>query len=129
MHQRTPPHSEAEEFIRGAIDSVPHLEALLLVWTTRPRCWSAAEMGEKLYIEAGRAHDILSGLHRRGLLARNEQERRCFCYAEQSGEQDQLMAKLEHAYKTDLIRITRIIHSKAAPAVLDFAQAFRLKKE
>lgn len=119
----------AEEFIQAVIDSVPHLETLLLLWTTRPRTWSAPDVAGKVYIETPRARDILDSLTRRGLLAGDERQTDCFHYASVSGEQDQLMHAVEQLYKTELIRITRMIHSKAAPALRDFAQAFRLKKE
>lgn len=122
----------AEEFIRGVIDSIPHLEGLLLVWTMRPRSWSAGEIAEKLYIDEGRARDVVGGLVRRGLLVPDEAAETAgerFRYAVRSEEQDKLMESVERLYKSDLIRITRMIHSKAAPAVQEFAQAFRLKKE
>ena len=128
MPFRSQPEAQADEFIRVAIDSVPHLEALLLFWTARPRACSADDVAGKLYIDPARARDILDSLLRRGLLEADDQPG-CVRYAAQAPEQDALMATVEHAYKTDLIRITRMIHSKAAPAVRDFAQAFRLKKD
>jgi hypothetical protein len=120
---------QAEEFIRVAISAVPDLEALLLLWTTRPRGWTAADVAAKIYIDSPRAEGILEMMSRRGLLIRDEQHPDHFRYNSVSAQQDALMLAVEQLYKTDLIRITRMIHSKASSPIRDFAQAFRLKKE
>lgn len=124
-----PPTQRAEEFIQAAITSVPDLETLLLLWNTRPQAWSAPDVASKVYVETARARDILDALSRRGLIILDERQSDCFHYASVSAEQDELLCSVEHLYKTDLIRITRMIHSKSNPAIRDFAQAFRLKKE
>ena len=118
-----------DEFIVTAIDSVPHLESLLLLWTSRPRTWNAEQIAGSLYVEPARAREILDSLIRRGLARRDDGDAMLFCYAARSEEQDALLAAVEREYKQNLIRITRLIHSKAAPGVREFAQAFQFKRK
>jgi hypothetical protein len=119
--------AEVDAFILAEIDTVPHLEALLLFWTTRPRLWSVQEIAATLYIEPAAAEALLEALRRRSFIAPSAGAVECFGYSSLSGEHDRLMAALEIAYKRDLIRISRMIHSKAPTSVKEFARAFRFK--
>jgi len=118
---------EVDRFILESIDSVPHLEALLLVWTTRPKVWSDDELGKRLYLEELAAVAILEDLVSRGLAVAVPGPSKQFRY--EAGERDRLLTALEEAYRRDLIRISTMIHRKASPAVLEFARAFRFTKE
>lgn len=118
---------DVDRFVLDEIDSVPHLEALLLLWSSRPRSWSDEEMGKRLYLENSAAMAILEDLQRRGLVSPISGDSRQFRY--ESGERDVLVAAVEAAYQRDLIRIATMIHRKAPQAVLDFARAFRFTKE
>jgi hypothetical protein len=112
--------NEIDEFILREMDSVPHLEALLLLWNSRPKVWSAEEMAGALYVQAGEAREILQGLTRRRLAERGAGD--VFGYWGNAGEKDAL-------YRRDLVRISRMIHAKASPGVRDFADAFRFTKD
>ncbi|MGH9539527.1 MAG: hypothetical protein ACRD3H_16495, partial [Terriglobales bacterium] len=57
-----------DKFILEQIDTIPHLEALLLVWNSRPKEWSADEMARSLYVTADVAAKVLRDLAQRGLL-------------------------------------------------------------
>lgn len=59
---------DVEQFLREQIDTVPHLEALLLLWNTRPKVWSAEEMGKGLFVPFDAAREILDDLARQGLI-------------------------------------------------------------
>lgn len=127
MNEDTPHIKEVDEFILEQIDSVPHLEALLLLWNSRPKQWTAEEMAHGLYVSAGVARNILQGLTRRGLLVAGYEVSEDYRY--KSSKQDNLIEAVDAAYRRDLIRISRMIHSKAAPGILQFAQAFRFTKD
>ena len=116
-----------DEFIQRELDSVPHLEALLLLWNSRPKQWSAQDMGAALYLNDSAARDILQNLTRRQLAARTDDE--TYAYHSASSDRDVLLAALEATYRRNLIRISRMIHDKASPGVREFADAFRLKKD
>lgn len=126
MEEESRATPDVDKFLLDYIDSVPHLEALLLVWSSRPRPWPAEELARRLYINTSLARSILQDLVREGLIANGPEDR---CHYEPDPEEDKLMADVDAVYKREMIRVSRLIHSKASPAVREFAKAFRFKKE
>jgi hypothetical protein len=118
-----------DRFILDEIDSVPHLEALLLVWRSAPQPFSAAQIAEKLYISQGQGAAIAEDLHRRGLIGRQHSSAATFFYDPQNESRNRLMQAVDATYRRELIRISGIIHSKPSPGVRAFADAFRFRKE
>jgi len=118
-----------EQFIVDEIDSVPHLEALLLLWRDAPRQCSVRQLADQLYVTLGRASAIAEDLHRRGLIEREPRHDGAYFYDKRSEERNDLIAEVEVTYRRELIRISGIIHSKASPGIRAFADAFRLRKE
>jgi hypothetical protein len=116
-------------FILQEIDSVPELEALLLIWQNRPRLWTPADLAKRLYIVPEQAQFLLAQLNRKGLIAVIPAETQSYGYETKSPEQDQLMAYTEAVYQREVVRISTLIHSKPSSAVRDFARAFRFTKE
>lgn len=117
-----------DQFIVNEIESVPHLEALLLLWNTRPRQWPVDEMAKSLYVPPDRAQRIMQELARRGLIATQAEPER-YSYVPQSEETEALMSAVNEVYRRELVRISRMIHGKAPSAVREFARAFRFTKE
>jgi len=132
-----PPQGEAgdpkrlsvDQFILDEIDSVPHLEALLLAWNKRPKSWSVAEMSSAIYVADEAGKSILVELARRGLIAEEPASSGQYSYGAKSAEWDDFMSLLDRTYRRELIRISKLIHSKAPSAVHQFARAFRFTKE
>jgi predicted ArsR family transcriptional regulator len=120
---------EVDGFILEEIESVPHLEALLLLWSSRPRTWTAAEMAQALYVSETAARAILQGLGRRQLCATPRGPVECWRYDGGSGGRDELVGRVEDAYRRELVRISRMIHAKGTPGMRGFAEAFRFKKD
>ena len=120
---------EALQFIAENIDSVPHLEALILLWNSRPVSWSLAELASRLYVTPERAHEILTDLMRLQLVQGMQGAQLKFCYFSRSSEQDTLMQEMESVYRKDLVRVSNMIHSKEASPVREFARAFRFRKD
>lgn len=120
--------SRADQFILEQIDTVPHLEALLLVWKKRPKLWSIEEMATHLYVPYDQAGRILRELTDRGFLRETNQSPSQYDYQSSEG-QDALIAEVDVTYRRDLIRISHMIHSKAPSALRDFARAFRFTKD
>lgn len=118
---------EIDQFILDEIDSVPHLEALLLLWNSRPKAWPLQEMAKALYISADHTQTILQDLKQRTLAAMDS-EGKCYSYDPASGR-DKLIEDLDRIYRHDLVRISTMIHSKAPASVREFARAFKLKKD
>ncbi len=123
------PTGEAYRFILENIDSVPHLEALMLLWNSRPRAWTTAELATRLYVPLDKVAAMLSDLERLGAIAESTGSATGYSYVSRSPEQDAMMRQVDEAYRRDLVRISTMIHAKAPSAVREFARAFRWKKE
>jgi DNA-binding MarR family transcriptional regulator len=119
---------DVDQFLLEQIDTVPHLEALLLLWNSRPREWLVEEMASSLYLAPEAAKSILDDLARRGLISAITGASESFRY-DPGPERDQIIEATDAAYRRELIRITRLIHSKPSAAIRAFARAFRIKKE
>ena len=120
---------EALQFIAENIDSVPHLEALILLWNSRPVSWSLAELASRLYVTPERAHEILRDLMRLRLVQEMEGPQARFGYLPRSSEQDALMHEVDSIYRKDLVRVSNMSHSKESSPVREFARAFRFRKD
>jgi len=129
MTEENPLIRQVDQFILEQIDTVPHLEALLLVWNRRRRAWSITEMASALYVPKDLAARILRDLEERGLLEETPPASGQFTYHSASPDQDNLISQVDATYRHDLIRISRMLHAKAPSSLRDFARAFRFTKE
>jgi hypothetical protein len=128
MNQEKPLVQVVDQFILEQIDTVPHLEALLLAWNKREKAWPVEEMSRLLFIPEEMASKILRDLMQRGLLEAVPGEGG-YVYKSASPEQDSVLAAVDATYRRELIRVTRMIHSKGPASLRDFARAFRFTKE
>lgn len=126
---RTSPDSGVYQFILEHIDTVPQLEALVLLWTTRPRGWTCEELGARLYVPPDKVGDLLRDLVRKWFVSESTQLPTRYSYLPKSNEQDEMLARVQEAYKHELVRISTMIHAKASSSVREFARAFRFKKD
>ncbi|HEV2399398.1 MAG TPA: hypothetical protein VGS27_20805 [Candidatus Sulfotelmatobacter sp.] len=117
------------EFIREYIDTVPELEALLLLWEQRPSPWSIEDLAQRLYIGTEETRTILLDLKGKGLISAALGDSESFQYDLVSEQRNDLMCRTEELYRRQIVRISTMIHSKPSSAVRDFARAFRFKKE
>lgn len=120
---------EVLRFVLDEIDTVPELEALLLLWQNRPAAWNAADIARRLYIDPNQAQALLAHLSRKGMVAADPDRADFYRYESRSAERDQLMGRTEAVYRRQIVRISTLIHSKPSSAVRDFARAFRFTKE
>lgn len=116
-----------EQFLLDSIDTVPHLEALLLMFQSPATAWSVAELAARIYVSDKQATAILEDLTRRLLIVRVEQSPPAYQYVARSQAQKELIDQVARSYRTQLVQVTRFIHSNASGSVRDFARAFRLK--
>lgn len=123
------PEMNAYEFILENIDSVPQLEALVLLWNSRPVAWSCEELASRLYLPAEKVSNLLQELVRQQLVTKLDSSPQKYSYFAASDEQNEMMRMVDSAYRHDLVRISTMIHSKTSPSVREFARAFRFKKE
>ncbi|HKR85909.1 MAG TPA: hypothetical protein VJS37_17250 [Terriglobales bacterium] len=125
MTQQDPARSQVDEFVLEEIESVPHLEALLLLWNSRPKRWTLEQMANALYISKEATDAVLQDLKQRNLA---KEDSGSYAYNSDS-KHDSLIQELDKTYRRELVRITRMIHSKAPLSVREFARAFRFKKD
>lgn len=118
---------EVERFLLDAIDTVPHLEALLLLFQSPAIVWTLQDLAARIYVNEKQATSILEDLARRSLITRVEQSPATYQYVSPSQQQNDLLGKVALSYRTQLVQVTRFIHSNASGSVRDFARAFRLK--
>lgn len=123
---KTSGESEVQRFITSKIDSVPHLEALLLLWNTRPQNWTAENVAARLYIAPNEANNLLQDLCSEGLIIAGPEQ---YCYQSTVGDLDELIEAVDRTYRREIVCVSKMIHSKAPTAVRDFARAFRFTKE
>ena len=114
------------DLIAEAIDSIVELEAILLLRRNRERAWSAEEAGQRLYVSRTVSAWILGELAGRGFLV---EDRGMYRYEPRTPGIDQAVTELAAAYSRNLIAVTQLVHAKPGRGVLDFARAFRLRKE
>lgn len=120
---------QVDRFILVQIDSVPQLEALLLLFNSRPKSWSVDEMAHALYVRKEVASRILDSLSRRELIAAVPRASETFFYNSNDEERNSLLEDVDAIYRKEVVRISSIIHSKAPAGLRDFARAFRIKKD
>jgi hypothetical protein len=112
-------------FIDQHIDSVPHLETLLLLRETAPRPWTVDEIAHRVYLSRERVEAVL-----RDLLAKQwlEPLAEAFVFSRHPPDAT-VIEQVAVAYRQNLVRVAEAIHRKAPAPVLDFARAFQLRKE
>ena len=123
--QKPNPH-DVDQFILDEIDSVPHLEALLLLWRSHPRACSVDEMAKDLFIPAVRAMGVMHDLVQRGLIV--EEENSYFRFDAELEQRNNLIEAVDETYRRELVRISKMIHSNATSPMREFARAFDFRK-
>lgn len=120
---------DVAHFIDDQIDSVPHMEGLLLLWQTSTEAWSAERLAARIYVSPDTAAQILRDLARRQLVRATSENPDRFAYDGSWDAGDGLMLRVAAAYRQHLVQVADKIHSKASGAVREFARAFEIKKD
>ena len=116
---------EVRLFILDCIDSVAHLEALLLLKESPEQDWDVPSLARRLYIGQAEATAILEHL------TACELAQRCgagFHYRARDAERQRLVEKLAESHAKYLVPLTRLIHDKAS-GIRKFADAFKFRKD
>lgn len=109
---------------------MPHLEALLLLYEQAAEHWTVERAAARLYVPPERAQQILADLEQRRLARRLPKATPPeYAYDAAWDTSGQLMAKVAMTYRRNLAAVAAFIHSRASPAVREFARAFELKKD
>lgn len=120
--------NDVTRFILRSIESVPHLEALLLLRSDLKAGWTVGAMARRLYISESRAKTLLKGLCAAGLVAVDETSQ-TYSYYPASAEFRDLLDRLAQVYARQLIEVTKLIHAKTGKQAQAFGDAFRWQRE
>jgi len=113
-------------FLLGAIPSVPHLEALLLLRGAPDQSWSADTLAARLYVDVPIAAALLADLRQRGLAAPRADGMQ---YAPRDATLAAVVDDLAGVYARHVVEVAELIHSSSDHKARRFADAFRLRKE
>ena len=117
--------ADVRQFALQHIDSIAHMEALLMLWRDPGQPWAADTVATRLYIDVPNAAAVLERLHALGLAQKDGSTYRYGC---SSASTHDLVSQLAALYVTHLIPITNLIHSKRDSRIREFADAFKLRK-
>lgn len=119
---------EVWQFIAQNIDTVPQLEALLLLWENQHKAWSEDEIAARIYVSRDAAAGIVQALQRHQLITAEAGSPPRYQYSS-AGDASNLMPAVAAAYRRHLVPVANFIHSGASSSVREFARAFNLKKD
>lgn len=114
------------QFILECIDSIAHMEALLLLFREHEKSWEPVSVAKLLYITEQEASFLLNRLRMQGFV---EESNGGFQLRTDDGEFIRLLALVSDAYKKHLIPVTNLIHAKPSATIRGFADAFKLRKD
>ncbi len=126
--EQVPLPEDVRRFVVERIDTVPHLEALLLLWENRTKSWTEHEVAARVYVVLDVARRILRDLECQHLVMPAPLPG-AYVYDPRWDESGEAMERVATTYRRHLVPIATLIHSKASPGIREFARAFRLKKE
>ena len=122
------PH-DVRRFILIGIPDVPYLEALLLLRTDAETAWDARRVAQRLFVGEQRAVALLQALVAGGIAAPSATAPGQYHYRPASPDMAALLDKLAAIYASNLVGVTKLIHSRADKQAQQFADAFRLRKD
>jgi len=124
----TPSHipDDVRRFLLGAIPTVPHLEALLLLRAEPSEPWTASRLARRLYVDEGQAASLLRDLHGAGLLQAMGHGYR---YDPVEDALADTVSALDAVYARHVVEVAELIHSSSDRKAQRFADAFRLRKD
>ena len=120
---------ELLQFIVEHLDTVPHLEALLLIWQNPATGWTADVLAGRIYVSEPVARGVLEDLHRDGALRSEGNPTPIYFFQPAWDAERRLLPRLADLYRRQLVKVTKLIHSKGSSSVREFARAFQLKKD
>ena len=121
--------TDVYRFLYNNIDTIPHLEALLQLWHSRPRKWVSRELAARLFVNESILKKIIRDLEQLQLAASTAEGEPLYWYASRSTETDELIDAVAKTYQLHLVEVTVAIHSKASSGAREFGRAFKLRKE
>ena len=117
---------EIKRFVLTSIDSVPHLEAILLMRQHQEKEWNSKTLAQTLFISEKKTEGILNDLRSGNIISAHDN---LFSYRPHSSELKERIDQLADTYAKNLIEVTNLIHSKTNKQAQQFGDAFRWQNE
>lgn len=118
--------ADVRRFLLAVIESVPHLEALLLLRADPMASWSSDAMAARLYIDESSASRLLTDLQARRLA---QHEAGHWRFDARDAEIVRIVDRLAGVYARHVVEVAELIHSTSDRKAQRFADAFRWRKE
>jgi hypothetical protein len=118
--------ADVRRFLLAVIESVPHLEALLLLRADPLASWSSDAMAARLYIDEASASRLLTDLHAHRLA---QHEAGHWRFDPRDTEIAGIVDRLAGVYARHVVEVAELIHSTSDRKAQRFADAFRWRKE
>jgi hypothetical protein len=112
-------------FIAKHVDSVAHLEILMLMHASPEVRWDIETISKRLYTTELQASNALRKLCSDGILRSKDD---VFAYDDLDSVTIRTIDQLADAYRRQLVPITNLIHSRPR-RIQEFADAFKFKKD
>lgn len=116
-------------FIAEAMPSVEQLDVLLLLHNHSDRTWDESSVSDALRNNPDSGRAILESLNRLGLVSRTENSRAYYQYCPRTDELRTLVELLSKEYAVKKHRVIDAIYSRPLNGAVDFAEAFRVRKD
>ena len=116
-------------FIAETMPSVEQLDVLLLLHKHPDRTWDEFSVSDALRNNPDSGRAILESLNRLGLVRRSENVGPSYQFSPRSEELASLVELLQKEYAVKKHRVIDAIYSRPLPGAVDFAEAFRVRKD
>ena len=126
QHDRETIPEHVRRFLLG-VQSVPHLEAILLMREDPARQWDTLRVAKRLYMKEEAAAAILADLQAAGIIAQAGED--IYFYRPASVELTDTLNDLAACHAKNLRLVTHLIHSRTGSLAQRLAEAFGLRKE
>jgi hypothetical protein len=125
---REPLPEDLRRFILTSVPSVPYLEALLLFRSARGAPMTNETVARRLYLSEAAARQVVAQL-REARVVLDEPAGDSHRFAPESVELAGLLDTLSEFYRTHLVEVTDLIHTRIGRKAQQFADAFKLRKD
>lgn len=119
--------ADVRRFLLAVIESVPHLEALLLLRADSSKWWDSTDLAARLYVDEPTASRLLADLCDRGLV--HQASNGSWRFNAGDAERIRIVDRLVEVYSRHVVEVAELIHSTSDRKAQRFADAFRWRKE
>ena len=125
---RDPIPEDLRRFVLTSVPSVPFVEAMLIYRDARGAAISNELIARRLYLADRAAAEVVQQLSAAGVVEAAGADPVSFRFRPGSEELGAMLEMLAAYYRSHLVDVTDLIHSRTARRAQQFADAFKLRK-